>query len=60
MTDAFEAVQKAAQTRYASNMSSEAMARQIVNAAQGDMRVAYDFLDALTNHVSRMLREGKG
>lgn len=56
----FDAVQAAAQARTATTVSSEAMARQIVTAAQGDMRLAYDFLDILTAHVSRMLREEKG
>ena len=61
MTNAFEAVQQAAQTRYAATtIDSQELARRIVTAAQGDMRVAYDFLDTLTAHVSQMLREARG
>jgi hypothetical protein len=43
----FNAVQEAAQVRGGMTMSSETLARQIVAAAQGDARLAYDFLDTL-------------
>ena len=59
MSNRFEQVQQAAQARKQQAVDSEAMARQIVTAAGGDMRLVYEFLDTLTNHVSRMLREGK-
>jgi hypothetical protein len=51
----FDAVQTATRTRNAPD--SQALARQIVAAADGDMRVAYDFLDTLNRHVTRMLQE---
>ena len=60
MSNRFDQVQQAAQTRYAqTTVDSQELARRIVTASNGDMRVAYDFLDTLTSHVSRMLREGK-
>jgi hypothetical protein len=45
--------------RHAPTMSSETLASQIVAAAQGDARLAYDFLDTLNRHVTRMLQEQK-
>ena len=57
MTNKFDAVQEAAQVRGGMAMSSETLARQIVAAAQGDARLAYDFLDTLNKHVTRMLQE---
>ena len=57
MTNKFDAVQGAAQVRGGMTMSSELLARQIVAAAQGDARLAYDFLDTLNKHVTRMLQE---
>jgi hypothetical protein len=51
----FDAVQAATRTRHTPD--SQALARQIVAAADGDMRVAYDFLDTLNRHVTRMLQE---
>ena len=59
MTSRFEAVQAAAQARNTNTMSSETWAKQIVAAAQGDARLAYDFLDTLNAHVTRMLQEKK-
>lgn len=60
MTDRFAAVQAAAQARGTANLNTETLARRIVTAANGDMRVAYDFLDTLNAHVTRMLQEAKG
>jgi len=60
MTDRnFNDVQEAARRRAANTMSSETLARQIVAAAQGDARLAYDFMDMLNAHVTRMLQEKK-
>lgn len=56
MNDRFASVQHAANTRGAAAVNSEALARQIVSAAEGDMRVAYEFLDTLNAHVTRLLR----
>lgn len=53
----FDAVQAAAQARGATTINSETWAKQIVATAQGDDRLAYDFLDALNAHVTRMLLE---
>jgi hypothetical protein len=55
----FNDVQDAAKRRAASTMSSEALAKQIVAAAQGDARLAYEFLDILNAHVTRLLQEKK-
>jgi len=60
MTDnPYDAVQEAARRRAATTMSSEVLAKQIVASAQGDARLAYDFLDTLNAHVTRMLQEKK-
>lgn len=59
MMNRFEAVQEAAQVRGGMPMSSELLARQIVAAAQNDARLAYDFLDTLNKHVTKMLQEEK-
>jgi hypothetical protein len=55
----FEQVQAAAQARSTTTMNSETLARQIVAAAQGDARLAYDFLDTLNRHVTRILQGQK-
>jgi hypothetical protein len=55
----FNKVQEAAQKRGTTTMNSETLARQIVAAAQGDARLAYDFLDTLNKHVTKMLQEKK-
>ena len=55
----FNDVQEAAQKRGTTTMNSETLARQIVAAAQNDARLAYDFLDTLNRHVTRMLQEKK-
>jgi hypothetical protein len=55
----FNAVQEAAQKRGTTTMNSETLARQIVAAAQNDARLAYDFLDTLNKHVTKMLQEKK-
>jgi replication-associated recombination protein RarA len=44
----FNDVQEASQRRNTTTMNSETLAKQIVAAAQGDARMAYDFLDILT------------
>jgi hypothetical protein len=53
----FNSVQEAARRRAANTMSSETLARQIVAAARGDARLAYDFMDMLNKHVTRMLQD---
>jgi hypothetical protein len=53
----FDSVQEAARRRAANTISSETLARQIVAAAQGDARLAYDFMDMLNKHVTRMLQD---
>ena len=55
----FDSVQEAARRRAANTMSSETLARQIVAAAQGDARLAYELMDVLNKHVTRMLQEKK-
>jgi hypothetical protein len=55
----FNDVQEAAKRRAASTMSSEQLARQIVATAQGDARLAYEFLDVLNKHVTLMLQGKK-
>ena len=55
----FHAVQEAAQKRNTTTMNSETLAKQIVAAAQGDARLAYDFLDILNLHVTKLLQEKK-
>lgn len=55
----FDAVQAAAKDRASYELNSGALARQIVAAAEGDARMAYDFLDILNRHVTRMLQERK-
>jgi hypothetical protein len=55
----FNDVQEAAQKRGTTTMNSETLARQIVAAAQNDARLAYDFLDTLNKHVTKMLQEKK-
>ena len=55
----FNDVQEAARKRAATLINSEALAKQIVVASQGDARMAYDFLDMLNKHVTKMLQEKK-
>jgi hypothetical protein len=55
----FNKVQDAAQKRSTTTMNSETLARQIVAAAQNDARLAYDFLDTLNRHVTKMLQGKK-
>ena len=55
----FNDVQEAAQKRNTTTMNSETLAKQIVAAAQGDARMAYDFLDILNRHVTKLLQEKK-
>ena len=55
----FDEVQDAARKRAAPTMSTEVLARQIVSAAQGDARLAYDFMDTLNKHVTDMLQGRK-
>ena len=59
MTDSkFNDVQKAAQNR-ATQLNTEQLARQIVAAARGDQRMAYDFMDTLNRHVTNILQGKK-
>jgi len=53
----FDAVQAAAKAR--SSLNSETWAKQIVTASDGDARLAYDFLDTLNAHVTRLMQEKK-
>lgn len=55
----FDQVQAAAQARSTTTMNSKTLAQQIVAAAQGDARLAYDFMDMLNRHVTSMLQEKK-
>ena len=55
----FNSVYQAARDRAANTINSETWAKQIVAAAQGDARLAYDFMDMLNAHVTRMLQEKK-
>ena len=55
----FDAVQAAAKARSTNTLNTDSLARQIVAASEGDARMAYDFLDTLNAHVTRLLREGK-
>ena len=55
----FDSVQAAAQARNTTTMNSKTLAQQIVAAAQGDQRLAYDFLDTLNRHVTLLLRGKK-
>jgi hypothetical protein len=54
----FDAVQAATKAR--STLNTEALARQIVTASDGNARMAYDFLDTLNAHVTRLLQEDRG
>lgn len=56
----FDEVQEAAKRRAAGFTASETLARTIVAAAQGDARLAYDYLDALNRHVTEILQGKKG
>jgi hypothetical protein len=53
----FDAVQAAAKAR--NSLNSEAWAKQIVTASDGDARLAYDFLDTLNRHVTDILQGRK-
>ena len=55
----FDSVQEAARKRTANTINSEALAKQIVAAAQGEARLAYEFLDVLNKHVTRLLQGKK-
>ena len=56
----FDEVQEAARRRAASAINSEMWAKQIVASAQGDARLAYEFLDTLNRHVTDILQGRKG
>jgi len=55
----FDDIQEAARKRAASTISSEMWAKQIVASAQGDARLAYEFLDTLNRHVTEILQGKK-
>jgi len=59
MSNNFDDIQEAARKRAASTISSEMWAKQIVASAQGDARLAYEFLDTLNRHVTNMLQGRK-
>jgi hypothetical protein len=55
-------VQKAAQKNAGQmllTLNTESLAKQITGAAHGDPRVAYDFLDTLNLHVTKILQGKK-
>jgi replication-associated recombination protein RarA len=56
----FDAVQAAAKARSTNTLNTDSLARQIVAASEGDARMAYDFLDTLNAHVTRLLQEDRG
>ena len=58
-TNNFDSVQEAARKRAATQINSEQLAKQIVAAAQGDQRIAYDFMDTLNRHVTLLLQGKK-
>lgn len=55
----FNRVYDIAKDKMPATMNSETLARQIVAAAQGDQRLAYDFMDTLNRHVTMMLQRKK-
>jgi replication-associated recombination protein RarA len=55
----FDAVQAAAKARSTNTLNTDSLARQIVTASDGDARMAYDFLDTLNLHVTKILQEKK-
>jgi replication-associated recombination protein RarA len=55
----FDAVQAAAKARSTNTLNTDSLARQIVTASDGDARMAYDFLDTLNAHVTKILQEKK-
>lgn len=57
--NSFDEVQQAAKRRAVGFAASETLARQIVTAAQGDARMAYDYLDTLNKHVTDLLQGRK-
>ncbi len=59
MKNNFDAVQVAAQARNVTTMNSQTLAQQIVAAAQGDARLAYDFPHTLNAPVTRTLQATK-
>jgi len=59
MSNNFDDLQEAVRKRAASTISSEMWAKQIVASAQGDARLAYEFLDTLNRHVTNMLQGRK-
>ena len=56
----FDAVQAAAKARSTNTLNTDSLARQIVTASDGDARMAYDFLDTLNAHVTRLLQKDRG
>jgi hypothetical protein len=55
----FEQVQAAFEARRSAQMNSQHLAQQIVAAAHGNDRLAYEFIDTLNAHVTCMLQEKK-
>ena len=53
----FEQVQAAFEARRSAQMNSQHLAQQIVAAACGNDRLAYDFIDTLNRHVTLILQE---
>ena len=58
-TNNFNSVYQAARDRAANTINSETWAKQIVAASRGDQRMAYDFMDTLNRHVTKLLQEKK-
>jgi hypothetical protein len=52
----FDDVQEAAARRVSSAPSTDTLAAQIVASSGGNARMAYDYLDTLNIHVTRLLQ----
>jgi hypothetical protein len=60
MENRYAEVQKAAQKNAGQmllHLNTQSLAKQITAASYGDPRVAYEFLDTLNAHVTRLLQE---
>jgi hypothetical protein len=55
----FEQVQAAFEARRSAQMNSQHLAQQIVAAAHGNDRLAYDFIDTLNRNVTLIVQERK-
>jgi hypothetical protein len=55
----FEQVQAAFEARRSAQMNSQHLAQQIVAAAHGNDRLAYEFIDTLNRNVTLILQDRK-